>query len=313
MFISFPLQGYGTYSIIFSSVHTIISIVFTVNFFVHTKGKPDLSVWLAKISLLFLAISAFGPFYLGYLKASGHPQSDLNQLAIYFYLHFQYNGFFFFGVLCLFFSLLEKKRIDFNQIKAKRLGMILALTCVPAYVLSVLWTSPGYIFNVIGGIVAMIQLFAIVILVKLLKPISNDLKRNFSSASIFFLCIVFTGFALKLCLQFASAFPFVAQMAFELRPLVIAYLHLVLVGVISLLILVWYLETGRINAALAKNAIILFVISFIAMELGLVLSPWWSRMFGTAVTASGNLILMFSVGLSFSCFLLFISFFRKRL
>jgi hypothetical protein len=179
-------------------------------------------------------------------------------------------------------------------------------------VLSTLWTDQGHLFNIAGGIVALIQFFALVVLSKLLRQISDELKHNFSKASVLFLCVVFISFVLKLCLQFASAFPLVAQMAYEVRPLVIAYLHLVLLGLISLLIFVWYLETGLIDAALGKTAIVLFVISFIGMELGLVFSPWWSTIFGTAVPISSTLILTFSIGLSASCFLVLVSSFHKK-
>jgi hypothetical protein len=121
MLISFPLQGYGFYSILFSTLHTFISIVFIVKFFIQTKHVTSMSAWYARIALIFFLISTAGPFSLGYLKSAGLSHTNWYNFSIYFYLHFQYNGLFLFGILSLFFDLLERRHVKFSIAKARGL------------------------------------------------------------------------------------------------------------------------------------------------------------------------------------------------
>lgn len=305
MLISFPLQGYGFYSILFSTLHTITAIVFSIAFFIKTKYRTTPSAWYARTALIFFLISTVGPFALGYLMANGMGQTHWYYFAIYFYLHFQYNGLFLFGVFSLIFTLFENRNIPYSFQKAKKAGTILAATCIPAYFLSILWAKPGYIFNLIGGLTAFVQFIALGALLKLIAHNLDHLKKNFSKTSMLLSGIVLVALVLKLSLQLLSAFPFIAQMAYELRPVVIAYLHLVLLGVVSLSLLVWYLESNLIDQRQGKNIIAVFLIAAMAMEICLIVMPWWTRLFGHTLFSASEYLLLFTVVLSLSCFLLY--------
>jgi hypothetical protein len=305
MLISFPLQGYGFYSILFSTLHTVGALVFVVRLLNKLKGKTSVSAWYAKAAVIFFAISTVGPFSLGYLMSSEMANTHWYNFSIYFYLHFQYNGFFLCGVLSVFFNLLEKNRIHFSLRKARNFGIILATTCIPAYILSTLWSKPGVVFNIIGAVAGLAQGYGLIILIKLLRENINEIRGRFSWLSQLLLSVALIAFALKLLLQFASAFPLVAQMAYELRPIVIAYLHLVLVGVISSILFVWYLEKNLLKKPTAKRGIILYLISFAGMELCLVLTPWWSFLAKSVLFSASTYTLFFSALLCLSCFILF--------
>lgn len=304
MLISFPLQGYGFYSILFSTLHTLCVIVFIVKFFRQTKDSTSVSVWFARIALLFFALSAAGPFSLGYLMSNGLGQSNLYYCSIYFYLHFQYNGFFLFGIFSLFFNLLERKEVSFDHSSARTFGWILAAACFPTYLLSILWAAPGMIVNIVAGIAAFIQFIALYILIELVIRNRSAIKKTINRSSVCFLLITLAAFALKLLLQASSAFPGIAQMAYELRPVVIAYLHLVLIGIISLSLLVWYIEFKLVNKISGQRTLCLFLLSFAGMEICLTISPWWSAVWGANFFRASECIFLFSVALSFSCFLL---------
>lgn len=304
MLISFPLQGYGFYSILLSTLHTILAITFIVKFFNQTKATTSTSVWYARIALVFFLISTAGPFSLGYLMASGLGQTNWYYYSIYFYLHFQYNGFFLFGIFSLFLNLLEKRKINFSIRKAKTIGAILATCAIPSYLLSILWANPGYEFNILGGLTALVQIFALIMLINLILTHSHGIKLNFSKSAVSFLSVVLLGLVIKSLLQLISSFPSVAQMAYELRPIVIAYLHLVLVGVISLSLLVWFVESDLLEKNHSNKIILLFLVSFLGMEICLVISPWWSSIFGSNFSSASTWTLVFSLILSLSCFLL---------
>src|SRR5690606_20143204 len=53
MLISFPLQGYGTYSIVFSTLHTLVVFVYIALFFRTIRYLKHASCWFAAVSLIF--------------------------------------------------------------------------------------------------------------------------------------------------------------------------------------------------------------------------------------------------------------------
>lgn len=271
MLISFPLQGYGAYSIVLSTLHTVAVAVLSVWFYKETQHqRNNISIWFARTSLFFFLISAIGPFVVGALVAMGLGQSMWYYFSVYFYLHFQYNGVFTFGVWALFLGLLDKKEIIVDQVRLRQSGNLLLVACFPAYFLSTLWASPGIIFNVIGFFAALLQLLAGWYLFIVLKSISKLQWQKFSWQSRALLIFCFLAFAAKLVLQLVSAHHSVAVLAYEVRNYVIAYLHLVLIGFVSLFLLAWYNEKLLINIRWLYLLIILiaFTVSEVVMIAG---------------------------------------------
>lgn len=309
MLISFPLQGYGFWSILFSTLHTIGAIVFSIKFFAETKNITSISLWYARTAMLFFLISTLGPFSLGYLMANGY-QNQLNLFAIYFYLHFQYNGLFLFGVISMFLNLLERRQMSFDTNRMKLAGKILICTCVPAYLLSILWAKPGYMFNVIGGLAALVQFIPLAILIGMIVKNAKPMKSLICRSNRLFLLTALIAFGLKLALQLLSAFPYIAQLTIELRPVIIAYLHLVLVNLVSLVLLVLYSEHHVIGHH-GRSILTIFFISAVGMEVCLVLTPWWHAIFGVNFSHAAVCTFSFSVTLAFSCLLFFLSSFKS--
>jgi len=189
----------------------------------------------------------------------------------------------------------------------------MAAATVPAYILSTLWAKPGYLLNIIGAASGIVQCFCFVVLLTLVRPILTEIKRTFTSPSFVLLIIALSGFGLKLLLQLVSAFPAIAQMAYELRPIVIAYLHLVLVGVITSFLLVWYLEEKVIANTVPKRNIYLYLYltAFFGMETCLVLTPWWNVTSESIFLSASEFTFVFSGLLCLSFFLIFLSTFSK--
>ena len=95
MMISFPVQGYGVVSITFSTLFLFASYWFVGWFFANVKSKPlTIGAKFIRSGLIYLVISSFGPWALGPIMVIGESHSDWYYMAIYFYLHFLYNGFF---------------------------------------------------------------------------------------------------------------------------------------------------------------------------------------------------------------------------
>ncbi len=112
MFISFFWQGYGFYSILSSSLFQVASYWFIFSFFkALKKSRESQSSPVAKsllmIALWALFVSTFGPWAVGIIKASGFGDSNWYKMAIYYYMHFQYNGWILFALFALFFKPVE--------------------------------------------------------------------------------------------------------------------------------------------------------------------------------------------------------------
>jgi hypothetical protein len=193
---------------------------------------------------------------------------------------------------------LELKQVSFDAKHAVTIGWLLAIACVPAYFLSILWAKPGIVLNMVAGVAAVLQVYAFVLLIKLLLRNRMAIYTSFSAASRWMFVVVLICAILKLLLQCVSALPYIAAMAYELRPVVIAYLHLFLLGVITLFLFVWYRESGFLRTRYDGPVFALIVVAFAGMEVVLVLMPWWSLADIYLVFSAARYALGFSVALA---------------
>ena len=310
MMISFPIQGYGAFSIAFSTAHTLAVMIFIPIFFRHASGPPTVSRWFLKVAWIFFFLSTLGPFSLGYLMASGMGNTVWNNFSIYYYLHFQYNGFFLFGILSLFLRIIEQKNIPIEQARLKSIGQWMAFACVPAYFLSVLFAKPSAIFYWLGGIGAVVQLLALILFMTEMLRIRSHLRTYIKPLLLPIAYFIAGAFLFKSLLQVASAHPYVAELAFSLRPVVIAYLHLVLVGIISFFLLGWYIQKDLMHERLASTGLIALVTGFLGSEIILVLVPWWNTTM-LANMPSGTLTFVFSIFMAGATVLFYIAFYSN--
>ena len=111
MLLSFPFTGYALFSIIFSSLFLIASYWFVFFFFKQCPSnlKKTRSYKLIRISLWYMVISSIGPWALGIIMNTAGSGSAWYRNAIYFFLHFQYNGWFLVAITGIFLYILEKR------------------------------------------------------------------------------------------------------------------------------------------------------------------------------------------------------------
>ena len=299
MLLSFPFQGYGLISVFFSTL-SIASGMYAAYIVRNTTRHQVFSTSRSflRAGFSYFCISAIGPFATGPLIAMGKAGSEIYYNAIYFYLHFQYNGFFTFLVLAVLYKFIERSR-PFNN--GRSVFALLNFSIIPAYALSVLWTGPSLIIYVIGGMAALLQLPAILLLLRDLKVIRWKQQQT---GWLFPLAI--TAFIVKCVLQVVSAIPAVAQLAFQHRNYIIAYLHLVLIGFISFFIF-WLISNlgSEYQEKKFSYGIRLFVFAFFSTELLLVLQaanllPWFLVPYYLQLLFS--LSIFFPIGLSMICF-----------
>ncbi|MEN7546437.1 hypothetical protein AAG747_00870 [Rapidithrix thailandica] len=304
MMFTFPFTGYALWSIVFSTVHLLLTVVFTVLVFkdsAHLKYPENsleaYALKFVKSALVLMLFSGLGPLALGPLSAKGMGGSQWYYLAIYFYLHFQYNGWFLFAVFGLFFKALADRNIPLSIHWVKRFYQLNLLAIVPAFLLSTLWTRPSIPVYLLAGLAALLQVVALYPLFRLLKVYSKQISAKLQPLAKQLWLLAFAAFVLKTILQLLSAFPPIAQLAFSMRDFVIAYLHLVLIGVVSLALIAWFVDQKWLQAQRfsARFGIVLFVLGYLGIEVILVLVPTL-RLLGWA-TVFTYYPLLFSVSL----------------
>jgi hypothetical protein len=271
MLFSFIAEEYGAVSITFSTLYIFVTYVFTWLIWRDTRAQAgSVAVTALRASLVWLVLSSLGPYGLAYLKASHSTNGGLYHNSIYWYLHFQYNGWFAFAVFALLIRYIERR---FGMEAGGRLRLPLRLmlwACVPAYLLSVLWVAPPLWVFILAGAAGAVQLVALIIGLKSLRCIfaakQNDLPRTL-------LLFSAIAFAIKILLQFLSVFPALNQFVFGHRPVIIGYLHLVLLAFVSFFLLALGIRFRMLDASrrIIRAGLIIFMSGVLLNEAGLML------------------------------------------
>jgi hypothetical protein len=310
MLFAFAVQGYGIVSISFSTISILAGYVFTWFYFhdlKEIKSDHPSNKWF-KAALFFNVLSSLGTFYLAYMMASRHIHLYGYLEAVYFYLHFQYSGWFFFVIMGLLISKLalaphfKNESVIFNTF---------FLACIPAYLLSVLWLKlPWYIY-IFPVLAVILQIIGLLRLIKLLKIHLHHIKSTWIRPVRIILGLTFMALIIKFILQAGSLFPEISKLAFGFRSIVIAYLHLVLLGITTLFLLGYMLMQGYIpQIKLAISGLLLFSVGVFANELILMVQGVSSFAY-ILIPYTNEMLLGVSIFMLFSLTLVLFSYRKK--
>lgn len=280
MLISYPIQGYGAVSIAFSTLHMACSAVFAWRLWRRNRATPAARGHL-RAALVFMAASGLGPLTLGPLAALGLRDSPAYLLAIYFYLHCQYNGWFMFFLQALMFQGLPAKPVD----DARRSLVWLGTGAVLTFALSTLWLHPPIWVYVIAAAGSAAQLVGCLHLVRALRGGIGC----FPIAARGLVALALAAFLLKHVLQAASVWPGLAALVNH-RFTVIAFLHLVFLGVVTPMLLAWALRLGWLRDGWRlRTGLGVFFAGALVSELAVASVPLgltWPRLMETLLAAA---------------------------
>src|SRR5690606_19597261 len=270
MLISFPIQGYASVSIAFSSLSILVSYIYAFRLWTDINSIPQVKPgykWF-KTALLFLVLSSIGIFYMVYLMITKNMNPNLHLAAVYLFLHFQYNGWFVFSCIGLIVNKMHDEGIEVKGLTT--FFWINAIACVPAYYLSAPWLPiPKFVF-VIVVLAAVLQLLSWLWIAFGMRKMASSFFTKIPSIAKWLFSLSALAYTLKVSLQLGSTIPALSEIAFGFRPIVVAYLHLVFLGVISLFILGYALGWVFTNLSnLARNGMIVFVVGIILNETAL--------------------------------------------
>ena len=268
MLVSFILQGYGFFSISFSTLSIVVSYFFALVYWRSLnliKEKTVSNLWF-KAALVFSVLSSAGAFSLAYMMANKITHQNWYLAAIYFFLHFQYNGWFLFAGMGLLAAKFEKINGAVKNLKTAFL--LFCFACVPAYFLSALWLPLPLIIYVVIVAAVIAQLAGWVIMIKVFVRNKAFIDLYFTKNGKMLLLLCAIAFSIKLLLQSGSVIPALSQLSYGFRPIIIGYLHLVLLAVTSIFLIGYIVSFQLINVTKKLLAgISIFVTGIIVNEL----------------------------------------------
>lgn len=273
MLLTFPVKGYWLLSIIFSTLHIFIYYGFIFLFYKGLARGPGnrhyLSWQYIKAGLFLFLISTFGPWAISIISAKGMAGSDVYFQSVYYYLHFQYNGFFTFILLGLFLWLLEKQRAALPAKTVRSAFWLLFAAIFPAYFLSLLgFDIPGALRHLAttSGLVQWAGIMALLAVFYANRKYLTEGKWNWKSL---FLMAALLSLFLKFTMQLASGLPVLGKIAFRMpNTVVIGYIHLVMLGFVTcaLMAILAHLKLFRLNGGPGHAGNALFLAGLIGSE-----------------------------------------------
>jgi hypothetical protein len=261
MLASFSWQGYKPVSISFSTLFVLVTFRFTYLVFKGALLKQRVNVTaynLIRGSLILLCLSALGPFALGPLAALGLKNSPWYQDAVYWYLHFQMNGFMLLAALGLLASALPGKYL--TGCTSLWLNLFIFST-IPLYFIFTLWGIPGTTIWVLAAIGAVLNLLCWLVL-------CIHFRSNWSMLSILEKAALI-ALTIKCILQVSICIPAIGEWTFLNRNLIIGYIHLLTLGIITPLLIGQFIRNGMIitckTITVGNNFYIILVVIYLAL------------------------------------------------
>lgn len=274
MMIDFPAQGYAFASIVFSTLHIFCSYYFCYLIWKDAKTNTYPEKRMLHTSLFFLIFSTLGVWCLGPAVGLMGKSSPFYQIAIQFFLHFQFNGWFLFAVLALFF---KQSKIKIDEKKFHLFYNLFVTATVLTLALPVSWSLTNPIFYWINNAGIMIQLLCFVLFAKLIQPHYKVFFAPLSPLAKTVYRFALCSFALKVIIQLIVLVPELAQVSHEIRNFVIGYIHLMMLGIITGFLFGFALQNDYLNSQnnIQKWGVKIFLLGFVATEILLFLQGTW--------------------------------------
>lgn len=311
MLISFPLGGYKIFSIVLLAVFGLTSYVLSFRILKDLQ-RNNTSAKLIKYGIYYYLLSSLATWFLAFVIVT-QGKTDLYYNTVYFYLHFLYNGFFVFALFGLLFKILETQQIIISEKRQKRFFFFLNIACIPAYALSVLWSTDFLLFNIVGFMASVLQFVSLVFLFKILQQAFSQINWNFTSKWLLKFAVI--SYSIKIISQILSAFPYIVEKSLALKPFfIIGYLHLFTLGFLSVLLFLILDQMDKINLQkpTSKVGILLFLSGVFITEALLFLQGFLFLFQFNALKNYPLILLIFSFLMVIGLLVVFVNQFHKE-
>ncbi|MDQ6469337.1 hypothetical protein RB619_01690 [Flavobacterium sp. LHD-80] len=311
MMIAFPIQGYALFSIIFSTMHILLSYVFCCLVWKDSSKEKFPAQRLLRASILFMILSTFGVWCLGPAVSTLGKQSTFYQIAIQFFLHFQFNGWFILAILALFLKQFQKK---IDAIKFKKFYYLMIFSTLLTSAFPVRWFIENEVLNYINGLGVLTQLGAFIYFYKMLKPQINHFKNTLDQATKIVYGLALCSLFLKVGIQLLTLFPDLAEVSHQIRSFIIGFIHLTTLGIITGFLFGILLQNKILSgdSKILKTGVKCFVSGYISTEILLFAQGWLCFFEKGTIAFYYQSIFIFSLFLVLGLFLMMISIKNKK-
>ena len=274
MMIDFPAQGYAFASILFSTLHIFCSYYFCYLIWKDAKPATFPEKRMLRTALFFMIFSTLGVWCLGPAVGIMGKASAFYQIAIQFFLHFQFNGWFLFAVLALFF---KQSKLKIDDKKFRLFYNLFVTATVLTLALPVSWSLSNPIFYWTNAVGVVIQLFSAILFIQLIQPQFQAFFSPLSPLEKTVYRFALLSLALKIIIQLVVLVPELAQVSHEIRNFVIGYIHLTMLGIITGFLFGFAFQNGFLSSenTIQKWGAIIFLLGFVATEVLLFLQGIW--------------------------------------
>lgn len=263
---SFPVQGYGPVSIAFSTLHTIFAYIFVLAAWREALCATPEIRRLLRTALVFFVLSTLGVWCLPPCLLIWGKDSTPYQLAIQFYLHFQFNGWFTAAIGALY---MQWRHQQFGPVLQqsffKNFWYLFSASTVLSFFLPVSWYVPEAWVASLNGLGLLLQLGALYYFLKWAGPKQRPFTSRLSRILFLFLL---SGLLLKVLFQSLTFLPLLADMA-QIRSYRIGFIHVSMLAFLSGFLLLTFAELlqWHLQKGIAFVALTLFVSGFLLTEL----------------------------------------------
>jgi len=161
------------------------------------------------------------------------------------------------------------------------------------------------IFSVIGGIG---QWIGVLIILMAFYKIRVPLKNNLTKLTMFSLQFTFSLLMLKSTMELGLMVPSLADLVYDTRSVIIGYLHLTLLGFISMFILTQYQMVHILNISRMHTiGLSIFIAGFLLNELLLFLQGLIEWVFHSEIPYYSEGLLIASIALTFGVIMISLS------
>lgn len=313
MLVAFPIVGYTSWAIAFAAGHIVVSYGFVyIIWKALGQRRYDflIGVLFIRTALILMVLSTLSLWAIGPIMASGLRGHQIFYWAVQWFLHFQFNGWFLFMALGLWFVQLESEGFLFSVNRARTFFWWLLGSTPLTFALAIAWSNPDQIVFAVNSFGILVQTIALGLFVRFLLQ-SRIQLTDWSVWSRRLLIIALVSFLGKLLIQALVIFPGVAEMAYTLRNYVIGFIHLITLGSLTMLMISLAIRNHMISwrNAIAPAGLVVLIIGFFGSEFLLFLQgtlfwlsigfmPWYHEMlFGVSVLIPLG-ITLFLIGIS---------------
>lgn len=305
MLFGFPVQSYGAFTITVSVLHMLASYALCVQVWKATRTwRANGSRLLARMAVVLMFVSTIGVWALGPIISGGGFGTEFYYWSIQFYLHFQFNGWFWFGALALWSRWAETHGA--HHVMDSFTIRLWLVSVVLTFALAVAWSERHWSVYAVNSIGVVLQLWAGWRTAKAILVAQRMLQDKAPLWA--WRCVTYALIAmgLKVLMQAAVAVPDVAIMAFTVRNFSVGFIHLNSLGAISMMLFAmallrgWFVSTSRV----ARFGLSTFTVGMILMEFVLFLQGFCFWMGWGMIPGYYWIIMLVSVPLPVGIFIL---------